>query len=429
MSTYAETQAYLFSLRNRGAKLGVERMAEFNRALGQPNRFYPIIHVAGTNGKGSVCAMLEAMYRRAGFKTGLFTSPHLLRLGERVQVNRVPLTDEEIISWTKQLRKTAESLALYKPEAHPTFFEFMTMMAFLHFAREKVDVAIIETGLGGRLDSTNVITPRVSVITSVSYDHQQQLGDTLTEIAREKAGIIKPGGSVVLGNLPAEAETEIRRIAAERRSGVTTVNEVFEKMEHYPETNLVGKHQRTNAATAFLAMCHAGADLAVADEVVRAALMEVDWAGRWQKLTLGDGRTLILEAAHNAEGAEALDDNLGRLVAESGRRPVVLCGTLGEKRAKSLMRTVGRHAGEVHLLVPDQPRACTQNTLRAILEEASFAGENHDATVDGLFPEPGVCTAGGPDDILVATGSIYLLGEILTRLHGQGGEAGLQDNI
>lgn len=427
MLNYAETQDYLYSLRNRGAKLGVERMAAFNEALGRPDRFYPIIHVAGTNGKGSVCAMLEAIFRRAGYKTGLFTSPHLIRLGERVQVNRQPLTQADIVSWTDRLRPTAEAMAAYNEADHPTFFEFMTAMAFLHFAREQVDVAILETGLGGRLDSTNVITPRVSVITSISFDHQQQLGDTLTKIAREKAGIIKPAVPVVLGHLPGEAEAEVRRIAAERRSGVNSVREIFESPDHYPLTNLGGAHQRINAATALAAMCHAGADLAVSDETARAALMEVSWAGRWQSMKLRDGRTFILDAAHNAEGAEALDGNLAQLVSETGRRPVILCGSLGEDRAKALMKTVARHASAVHLLVPDQPRALPADVLRACL--GHFDGDIFDARVDALFPEPGVCTAGGLDDILVATGSIYLLGEILTRLESADGESSLQDKI
>lgn len=427
MPDYASTQDYLYSLRNRGAKLGVERMAAFNRALGRPAEKFPIIHVAGTNGKGSVCAMLEAMFRRAGFKTGLFTSPHLVRLGERVQVNRQPLTEAQIVEWTPRLRATAEALAQYDDESHPTFFEFMTAMAFLHFAAQKIDVAILETGLGGRLDSTNIVVPRVSVITSVSYDHQQQLGNTLTEIAREKAGILKPKISAVLGRLPEEAETEIRRIAAERRCGVVTVDEVFEAPEHFPVTNLVGPHQRVNAATAMLAMCHAGADLAVPDDVARTALMEVSWAGRWQKFILRDGRTLILDAAHNPEGAQALEANLAQHIAETGRKPVIFCGTLGEERGRALLDVAARHAKAIHLLVPNQPRALPHAHLRTFLA-GKFTGEVVDDTVERLFPAPGVCAAGWDADIVV-TGSIYLLGEVLAKLEASAVEAELQDKI
>jgi len=427
---YTQTQDYLYALRNRGAKLGIERMADFNEALGRPDRQFPIIHVAGTNGKGSVCAMLEAIYRRAGLRTGLFTSPHLVRLGERIQVNRVPIADEEIVNWVARLRPVAERLAAQNEEAHPTFFEFMTAMAFEHFASQSVDVAILETGLGGRLDSTNVVTPEVSVITSISLDHQEMLGDTLEAIAREKAGIIKPGKPVVLGKLPPEAEAEIRRIAGERGSETFGVEETYgTRIEHYPVTNLIGDYQRINAATALLTARHAGPRLLINKGVARQALSEVDWAGRWQTVRLADGRPLILEAAHNPEGALALEANLAQLVRETGRKPVVVCGTLGAARATALMATVARHAAELHLIVPAQPRACTHAELRDALP-AAFAGPRFDARVETLFPAPGICTAGGPGDTIVATGSIYLLGEILARLAPESSSAlNLQDKL
>ncbi|MGE9295756.1 MAG: bifunctional folylpolyglutamate synthase/dihydrofolate synthase, partial [Puniceicoccales bacterium] len=360
MPNIGEVQDYLYALRNRGAKLGIERMADFNKALDHPDRKFPIIHVAGTNGKGSVCAMLESIYRQAGLKTGLFTSPHLVHLGERIQVNRVPITDQQIVDWVAKLRPVAEQLATHDEADHPTFFEFMTAMAFEHFAMQNVEVGILETGLGGRLDSTNVITPEVSVITTIGLDHQEQLGNTLTEIAREKAGIIKPGKPVVIGRLPAEAESEVRRIATERGSAIHSIADAFgDDLSNYPESNLLGDHQRTNAATALLAARCASATLPFDAASARNALMQVDWAGRWQSLILADGRTLILEAAHNAEGGQALDGNLARHIAETGRKPVILCGTLGAYRASELMKVIARHAGEIHLLVPDQPRACT----------------------------------------------------------------------
>ncbi|MEO0797066.1 MAG: folylpolyglutamate synthase/dihydrofolate synthase family protein [Verrucomicrobiota bacterium] len=429
MSDYTNTQEYLYSLRNRGAKLGLERMVSFNEALGQPDRQFPIIHVAGTNGKGSVCAMLESIYRHAGLKTGMFTSPHLIRLGERVQVNRVPLTDAEIVHWVNHLKPFAESLANGDDEAHPTFFEFMTAMAFLQFARQAVDVAIVETGLGGRLDSTNVITPRVSVITSVSYDHQDLLGDTLSKIAREKAGIIKPGVPVVLGRLPNEAEIAIRAIAAERSCTVTSIAERFgDRVEDYPNVALAGDHQRINAATAWLAVEQAG--LEVLPMQIREGLRQVSWAGRWQHMALVDGRTMILEAAHNEEGARALEANLKKLVLDSSRKPIVVCGTLGQQRADELMPIVARYASAIYLLVPEQPRACSFAELRAALP-ADHGLEVRNASVSELFPGPGRCSVGGPEDTILVTGSIYMLGEILARLEQDTGAESihLQDKI
>ncbi|MFW6218065.1 MAG: bifunctional folylpolyglutamate synthase/dihydrofolate synthase, partial [Verrucomicrobiota bacterium] len=204
--SYKETRDYLYSLRDRGSKYGIERMQRFVAELGHPERRFPVIHVAGTNGKGSVCAMLEAIYRANGYRTGLYTSPHLVHLGERVQVDRLPLTETDIVRHCERLRPVAAALGAGKPEEHPSFFEFMTAMAFLQFADAQVDLAILETGLGGRLDATNVAAPELSVITSVSLDHTELLGDSLAKIAREKAGICKPRKPVLLGRLPPEAE-------------------------------------------------------------------------------------------------------------------------------------------------------------------------------------------------------------------------------
>ena len=226
MSDYAAVQDYLFSLKARGPKFGIDRMRGFAAALRHPEKAVPVIHVAGTNGKGSVSAMLEAILRAGGLRTGLYTSPHLVRLGERVQVDRRQLTPDEIVTYTAELRPVAERVSAEAPEDHPSFFEFMTAMAFLQFARQKCDVAVIEVGMGGRLDATNIVNPEVAVITSIGLDHCEFLGDTLAKIAAEKAGIIKPGRPVVIGRLPAEAEAVIRDIAAERGAPVHAVREI-----------------------------------------------------------------------------------------------------------------------------------------------------------------------------------------------------------
>ena len=216
MNDFQETRDYLFSLKNRGSKYGIDRMRLFAEALGQPQNQFPVIHVAGTNGKGSVCAMLEALYRNNGYKTGFFSSPHLIHLGERAQVNRQILSERGIVEYVKQLRPVAATLGQEDQDLHPTFFEFVAAMAFLRFAAEQVDIACIETGLGGRLDATNVVNPELSIITTVSLDHTEMLGDTIEAIAREKAGIIKHGKPVLIGRLSKPAENVIRAIAADR---------------------------------------------------------------------------------------------------------------------------------------------------------------------------------------------------------------------
>src|SRR5688572_6363029 len=192
-SEYAAATEYLFALKARGGKFGIDRMALFAAALGHPERAVPCVHVAGTNGKGSVAAMLDAILHSAGWRTGLYTSPHLVKLGERVQVERQILSEQEIDDYVRELKPLAEQTSAANPDDHPSFFEFMTAMAFLQFARRRCDISVIEVGLGGRLDATNIVTPEVTVITSIGVDHCEFLGHELEQIAREKAGIIKPG--------------------------------------------------------------------------------------------------------------------------------------------------------------------------------------------------------------------------------------------
>ena len=428
LAGYPAVADYLYSLKSVGVKFGVERMRNLTAALGHPEHAYPVVHIAGTNGKGSVSAMLESILRAAGRRTGLYTSPHLVRLGERVQVDRHPLTEDEIVAFAHELAPVADALGAQGVDEHPTFFEFMTAMAFLQFARSRVDVALIEVGLGGRLDATNVVLPELTVITSIGLDHLEQLGDTITAIAGEKAGIIKPGVPVVLGRLPAEAELVIRAIAQERQAPVHSVREVFgDHLAEYPATNLEGDYQRWNAATATLAARLLAGRFALTDAIVFQGLQQVVWPGRWQRTILG-GRTLILDASHNPEGAQVLESNLRQLVARTGRRPVVITGVLGEFRARALLDVIGRHAREIYLVPPHQDRACSYDQLEAMVP-AEIRARMYRATLESVFPDARTCAVGGPDDIIVLTGSIYLLGEALARIEPSLGmnEARLQD--
>ena len=395
---YAAVQDYLFSLKARGLKFGVDRMRVLVEALGHPERRCPVVHVAGTNGKGSVAAMLDAILHTAGWRTGLYTSPHLVKLGERVQVNRQLLGEAEIIAYTNELRPVAEQPALFGADDHPSFFEFMTAMAFLQFARQAADLAVIEVGLGGRLDATNVVEPEVTAITSIGFDHCDMLGDRL------------------------------ELIAAEREAPVTTVREVYgDELARYPQTNLEGDYQRWNAATATLVARLLPARWGLTDEIVARGLMHANWPGRWQRITLG-GRPLILDASHNPEGAQVLDANLTKLVAEAGRKPIVVTGALGEYRARALLEVIARHAGEIHLAIPHQARACGYGELEHSVP-AAFGGRVVRTTVGEVFPEPDRCAIGSAGDTVVVTGSIYLIGEVFERIEpGRGaGEGRLQD--
>jgi dihydrofolate synthase/folylpolyglutamate synthase len=338
------------------------------------------------------------------------------------------LAEREIVEFTRELKPVAEKTSANAPDDHPSFFEFMTAMAFLQFARKQCDISVIEVGLGGRLDATNIVTPEVGVITSIGVDHCEFLGAELRLIAAEKAGIIKPGRPVVMGRMPVEAEEVIQRIAAERNARVISVGGTFgDEIAAYPHTNLEGDYQRWNAATATLVARELGAKWKADEATIRRGLAQVDWPGRWQRVRIG-GRLAVLDASHNPEGAQVLESNLTHLGAETGRAPVVITGALGAIRARPLLETIARFAREIHLVVPQQARACSHAELEALIPP-TFRGRVVRATVEGLFPSAETCTAGGPDDVIVVTGSIYLLGEIMTRLQPArgAGEGRLQD--
>lgn len=425
---YASVQDYLFSLKAKGVKFGIDRMRLLVEALGHPERAVPSIHITGTNGKGSTAAMLESIFRHAGWKVGLYTSPHLVRLGERVQVNRRILSEEEILAYTNQLKPVAESLGRDDPDDHPSFFEFMTAMAFLQFAVKRCDLSVIEVGLGGRLDATNVLLPEISVITSISLDHCEMLGASVEQIAQEKAGIIKSGRPVVIGRIPPAAEAVMRAVADERGCRVFSVREEFsDDLERYPETNLEGDYQRWNAATATLVARVMSPTWRVTTATVAEGLQRVLWPGRWQRVTLA-GQSLILDASHNPEGADVLRTNLQRLVETTGQRPIIITGVLGAARAAPLLATIAEHASEIHLVIPHQSRACTFEELERLVP-STFTGPIKRATLESLFPEGRRCTAGTKSDTVVVTGSIYLLGEIFSLIAPDMGlnEGRLQD--
>lgn len=413
--SFSQVKEYLYGLKNKGAKYGIDRMRIFAERLGHPERRYPVIHVAGTNGKGSVVAMLESIFRAGGYRTGMFTSPHLVYQGERVQVNREILDHDSIVRYTNQLKPVAESMAETDPDDHPSFFEFMTAMAFMRFASSSVDIALIETGLGGRLDATNVVEPSVTVITSIALDHTEILGDSIEKIAREKAGILKPGVPVVMGLLVPAAEEVIRARAAELGCRVASVREVYgSNLMDYPVPALEGDYQRVNAATATLVVNEMRHLLPVSASALDSGLASVNWPGRWDRYFLSD-REIIFDAAHNEEGAQHLERNLSRLVRMTGQRPLVVVGSLGTARARALLDVVSRHAREICLARPNQHRACSLDELESLIH-TSFTGPVRRIEVNEAFPSTGVTTLGEAGEILVATGSIYLIGEIMEAL-------------
>lgn len=431
--THAETIEKLCSLRNHGSKFGIDRMRLLSEAIGAPQKHFPAIHLAGTNGKGSTSAMLESILRGSGLRVGLYTSPHLVKLGERIQVNRTPLSDGEICAYAEKLYAAAERFGKPGDEDFPSFFELMTAMAFLRFAEKQCDVAVIETGLGGRLDATNILQAKVCAITSVGLDHCDMLGDTIEAIAAEKAGIIKPGVPVVLGCVPAAAERIIRAVAAEKNAPLVSVRERFgDEIDAYPQTNLFGEHQRRNAATASLAAeIFFRETQRAAPENFSDALQNVSWSARWEKRTLEDGRELIIDVAHNAECAAALDSMLSAHLAKAGMRPSMIVGVLGNDRARPILRVVAKHASRIILVRPAQDRACSLADLRACIP-TDFSGSIVESDVATLFPGAGHCALKTQaNESLIVAGSCYLAGEVIAALAGTNNDEGaaLQDKL
>ena len=403
----AATLRWLTGLRNLGSRLGIDRMRALSERLGRPERWAPCFHVAGTNGKGSTSAMIEAIQRAQGRRTGLYTSPHLVEIGERLQVDRVPTTEARVVALAEELRPHYEAIAAADAGLAPTFFELITAAAWVEFRTRQVDVIVLETGLGGRLDATNICTPEVCVITSIGLDHQEYLGATLAAIAGEKAGILKPGVPCVVGQLPAEAEAVIVQRAREIGAPLHFVRDRFGSS--LPETNLLGAHQRWNAGAAWLA-CELATRLPFDVQVARAALQNVAWAGRWQRLTLNDGRTLIIDGSHNEEGIRTIEPLLAALEG-----PTIIVGALGVDRARPLVVAAARHAARLVLVRPDNERACTVEQLAALVP-ADFRGEVVRTTVAELFPSAATCATQGAT--VVVLGSLYLVGEVLARFQG-----------
>ena len=402
--TYPEAIQFLYDLRWFGAKLGLENTLKLAELVGNPHHQLRFIHVAGTNGKGSTCAMLESVYRAAGLRVGLFTSPHLVAFGERIQVNRKPVSELEVVRLTEQLRPILEQ---FPAEQHPTFFEVVTVMALLYFVTQRCDVVIWETGLGGRLDATNIVTPLASLITNIQYDHQKWLGETLASIASEKAGIIKPDVPVVTGTEEPEALHVIEETAKAFHAPLTRVTAAEARSLH---VSLLGEHQKRNAAVAVATLGVLQPLLPVSAESIRTGLMHVQWAGRVQVITRSGGRRVLLDGAHNPGGAEMLAAALGTYF--SGQKPALILGILRDKDWPRMCELLAPRASRI-LLVPvhsertAEPHGLAEvchasNPGAPVLECASL-----EAALADTEQEPFVAVAG----------SLYLIGEAMELLH------------
>ncbi|MFZ1074013.1 MAG: folylpolyglutamate synthase/dihydrofolate synthase family protein [Verrucomicrobiia bacterium] len=434
--TYAAAVQFLYELRLFGAKFGLENTFKLAALAGNPQNRLRFIHVAGTNGKGSTCAMLESIYRASGLRTGLFTSPHLVSFRERIQLNRQLISEDEVVRLVEGLQPL---LKQFPAGHHPTFFEVVTVMALRFFAEQKCDLVIWETGLGGRLDATNIVTPLASVITNIAFDHEQWLGDTLGKIAAEKAGIIKPGVPAITSAAGPEALAVIEETARRKNVPLTNVNSWEGRRAAVPNQNwpgsptrrpsqieklpLTGEHQRTNAVLALATVEVLQGKIPVSKEAIQTGLSKVDWPGRLQLVTRPSGRKILLDGAHNAAGAKVLRAALEKDF-QSPEHTLIL-GVFQDKDWRHICKTLAPQAARIFTVPVSSERSADAHELAAACREANPA-----ALIAACGSLREALEKAADDDFVVVTGSLHLVGEAL-ELAGlspaHGGERALNE--
>jgi len=420
---YSETIQSLYGLRLFGAKFGLENTLKLAELTGNPHHQLRFIHVAGTNGKGSTCAMLESIYRASGLRIGLFTSPHLVSFRERIQINRQHISENDVVRLVAELKPLCAKF----PDGHqPTFFEVVTIMTLRYFADQKCDLVIWETGLGGRLDATNIVTPLASVITNIGIEHSEWLGDTIEKIATEKAGIIKPGVPAVTSAAPGHGLETIQAIAQERRSPLTVV---AAEQTHLPPLDTValplhGPHQRLNAALAVATVRILADKIPVAASALRAGLTNVDWPGRMHRIQTVSGQTILLDGAHNPDGAEALRVALQEEFPNA--KPAMIFGVFRDKDSASMCRSLAPLAGRILLTPVHSERSEDPSRLVQACREA-----NPRAQVEVCASLDDALKKIAADPFAIIAGSLYLVGEAMELLHlarvSEGDEKGLNE--
>ena len=415
--TYQEALTYIHSISWRGSKPGLERISGMMEQLGNVQEDLKFIHIAGTNGKGSVSAMLSSVLTAAGYRTGLFISPYIMRFNERMQVNGMPISDEELAEIIAEVQPVAESMA-----ERPTEFEIITAAAFLWFARQKCDIVVLETGLGGRLDATNLISKNVcAVITNLGMDHTEYLGNTLGEIAGEKCGILKPGCPVVAYRSAPEAMKVIRARAKELECPVRTADfgkikalsadlqgQTFQYKQS-PEltVHLLGAHQLKNAAVALETISvlrKAGWE--IPDEAVVQGMDATRWPGRFE--VLQDNPLVIVDGAHNPQGVESLIAAVKEYLP--GQHIVCVTGVLADKDWKPMMDRLKTVVSDFVAVTPDSPRALGNVRLARYLTDREHWVSVADDVEKGLTGalERAKATGG----MVLACGSLYMAADV-----------------
>ncbi len=414
MDAYSETLDWIYNLRGGVIDLRLDRVQRALSIFGHPEKRFPALHIAGTNGKGSTAAILHRVLTQAGYRTGLYTSPHLVSFTERIRVGDEEITPDEVVELAREIkdRVVASGVPL-------TFFEIVTVMALVYFARRRIDVGVIEVGMGGRLDATNLVQPIVTMVTTISKDHEAYLGSDLLSIGREKAGIFKPGVPVVCGLMPPEVAALMKQQAEEKRSscyffgsefGIFLKNESFfdykGTIRNLSDIALAlrGAHQRINAGVALAALEVASGCFPVDEPTIRDALQSVRWPGRFE--VLRERPWVILDGAHNSEGVNALHDAVKTF--RPGGRIKLLFAAMEDKDWRSMLSVLLPLVDQVMLTSVGMERCADPRMLAASLPRsmAHRVVDDARAGLEILFEG-----AGSEDTILIA-GSLYLVGEI-----------------
>jgi dihydrofolate synthase/folylpolyglutamate synthase len=436
--SYEEALRYLYALgrelasprQARVQKFDLQNISALAERMGHPERSAPCIHIAGTNGKGSTAAMIESILRAAGMHTGLYTSPHLERINERIRIDGEPVSDAQFTESFERVLAAAEALmASGALAAHPTFFECLTAMAFDAFAHSGVEFAVYEVGMGGRLDATNIVMPVVSVITQIDFDHEAYLGHSLEEIAGEKAGIIKPDGIVVSAAERPEARAVIARRCREQNARLVEIDEAWRVLEIVSDERgervtaewrqdgstvqlqipLAGKVQARNALTAAAAiLLLAGRGISIDAKAVERGISSVRWPGRLERVA--ENPSVYLDGAHNPGAARELrafwDEQL------AGRRIVLVYGAMRDKAVDEIAGLLFPRAERVILTQPHQSRSISVEVLSRM---ASHHAASCESIAEPAHAIDRALQLAAPDGVVFITGSLFLVGEARPR--------------
>jgi dihydrofolate synthase / folylpolyglutamate synthase len=448
--SYGETVRYLYSLQKHGIKFGLENIHRLMSALNSPHTSFRTVHVAGTNGKGSTSAIIASILQAAGLRVGLFTSPHLISFTERIRINGEEMTEDEVMEYGGEIKNTVSQLEGFSP----TFFEVVTALALLYFQRKKVDAAVVEVGMGGRLDATNIITPEVSVITSIGVDHTEFLGNTLAEIAGEKAGIIKNNTPVVSAWQLPEAEGVIEKKAREKNAAFSLYDRDFSSALRNEDTEgirfdysgpslrlddvalpLAGIHQMQNASVAvraaelFLGNYYSRIHPAQAEggneHAIRDGLKNVRWPGRLEFVSYDP--PILIDGAHNPSAAAVLAETLRNVFLKKFKKIIMVIGIMGDKDIKGIIGPLLLLSSCSILTASDYDRAASPGRLSEAAASLGFPAVHTAPTVRDAIALAIKCAQeisgpsyAGDSALIVITGSFYTIGEAKEALGQEG---------